>query len=132
MKNIALLLSLGLAVAVVTSGFAAQSAGKKLKGKLRHVVAFKFKEGTSAADMKKVEDAFRDLKTKIPEIVAFDWGTNVSAEKRDKGFTHCFIVSFKNTANRDTYLAHPEHKKFGELVGPLLADVFVLDFWAQK
>ena len=47
---------------------------------LRHVVLFKFKDGTSAADLKKVEDAFRALPSKIPEIKALEWGTNNSPE----------------------------------------------------
>jgi len=46
--------------------------------KLQHVVSFKFKPTASADDIKKVEAAFRDLKTKIPEIVTYEWGTNVS------------------------------------------------------
>src|SRR5947208_2068501 len=77
--------------------------------KLQHVVSFKFKSSASSEDIKKVEDAFGALKEKIPQIVKLEWGTNVSKEKRDKGFTHCFIVSFKNENDRDTYIAHPEH-----------------------
>jgi len=29
------------------------------------------------------------------------------------------------------YLEHPEHKAFGKLIGPVLEDVFVIDFWAK-
>ena len=29
-------------------------------------------------------------------------------------------------------LVHPDHKKFGGIVGPVLGDVFVIDFWAQE
>lgn len=100
--------------------------------KLQHVVAFKFKSSASAADIKKVEDAFRGLKKSIREIQDFEWGTNVSPEKHDKGFTHGFILTFKSAKDRDVYLEHPEHKAFGQLVGPLLEDVFVIDFWAKK
>ena len=67
-----------------------------------------------------MEDAFRALKGKIPEIISYEWGTNVSPEKHDKGFTHGFILTFKSDKDRDTYLVHPAHKKFGELVGPVL------------
>lgn len=100
--------------------------------KLQHVVAFKFKNSASAADIKKVEDAFRGLKKSIREIQDFEWGTNVSPEKHDKGFTHGFILTFKSAKDRDVYLEHSEHKAFGQLVGPLLEDVFVIDFWAKK
>jgi len=66
------------------------------------------------------------------EIKAYEWGTNISAENRNKGCTHGFILTFKNEKDRDTYLNHPAHKEFGKLVGPVLDDVFVIDFWAKE
>jgi len=99
--------------------------------RLQHVVSLKFKSSASSEDIKKVEDAFRALKEKIPQMVKLEWGTNVSKEKRDKGFTHCFIVTFKSEADLDTYIAHPDHKAFGKTLGPVLEDVFVIDFWAK-
>jgi len=98
--------------------------------KLYHV--FKFKESATKEQIKEVEDAFRDLKKKIKEIQSYEWGTNVSPEKHDKGFTHAFILSFKSEMDRDVYLVHPEHKAFGKQLGPILADVFVIDFWSTK
>ena len=107
----------------------ATAADKPAAAKLlRHVVAFKFKETTTPEQIKQVENAFRALKTKIPQVVSFEWGTNVSPEKFDKGFTHGFILGFKNEKDRDVYLTHPEHKKFAELAGPMLGDIFVIDF----
>ena len=127
---------IAIAAAVVTSlavsAVAADVAGTNANGKLIHVVSFKFKPTATSAQIKEVEDAFRALKKKIPQIVSYEWGTNVSPEKHDKGFTHGFILSFKSAADRDVYLGHPDHKKFGELVGPVLADVFVIDFWAKR
>ena len=100
--------------------------------KLEHVVSFKFKSTASAQEIKKVEAAFQALKSKIPQIVTLEWGTNVSKENKDKGFTHCFILSFKSESDRDAYIVHPEHKAFGKTVGPVLDDVFVIDFWAKE
>jgi hypothetical protein len=114
----------------VTAAFSADAPGKK--GKLNHVVALKFKEGASKEQIQAVEEAFRGLKKKIKEIDALEWGTNVSPEKHDKGFTHCFILSFKSDKDRDTYLVHPDHKAFGKVLGPVMADVFVVDFWTEK
>ena len=99
--------------------------------KLQHVVSFKFKATASAEDIKKVEEAFQALKGKIPQIVALEWGTNVSKEKLDKGFTHCFLLTFKSEQDRDAYIVHPDHKAFGKIVGPVLDDVFVIDFVAK-
>ena len=58
---------------------------------LYHVVSIKFKEGATPEQIKAVEEAFAALKTKIPGITSLHWGTNVSPEKHDKGFTHCFV-----------------------------------------
>jgi hypothetical protein len=100
--------------------------------KLQHVVCFKFKTTATPDDIVKVEKAFQALQQKIPQIVALEWGTNVSKEHRDKGFTHCFIATFKNDKDRDVYLEHPDHKAFGKIVGPVLEDVFVIDFWPKE
>ncbi len=128
MKTLSFLLIIGFIVTLYA--LAADAPAKN--GKLRHVVAFKFKDTATKQQIKEVEDAFRALKGKIPEIVSYEWGTNVSPEKRDKGFTHGFILTFKRDKDRDAYLVHAEHKKFGELVGPVLGDVFVIDFWAKE
>ena len=123
MKGLFAILLAGLVAAAATTANAAE--------KLQHVVCFKFKPTASAQDIKKVETAFAALKQKIPVIVALEWGTNVSKEKKDKGFTHCFILTFQNEADRDAYIVHPEHKAFGKIVGPVLDDVFVIDFLAK-
>ena len=119
-----------LATLVLALGLVANMSAAD--GKLYHVVSFKFKEGATKEQIKQVEDAFRDLKNKVKEIQSYEWGTNVSPEKHDKGFTHAFILTFKNDKDRDAYLIHPDHKAFGKIVGPVLADVFVVDFWAAK
>ena len=99
---------------------------------LRHVVLFKFKDAASKEAVKKVEDAFRALPAKIPEIKDFEWGTDVSVENKAAGFTHGFLVTFASIEDRDKYLPHPAHKEFGGIVGPTLDKVLVFDFWAGK
>ena len=106
----------------------ASASGKKL----RHVVAFKFKSDASKEQIQKIVEAFRDLKKKIAVIEKFEHGTNVSPEKHDKGFTHIFMLTFASEKDRDEYADHPEHKAFGALLKPVLDDVFVNDYWAQK
>ncbi len=99
---------------------------------LRHVVLFKFKEGTTPQQIAEVVDAFRALQTKIDTIKGFEFGTDVSPEGKAQGFTHCFFLTFADAAGRDAYLPHPAHKAFGALVGPRLADVLVVDYSIQK
>ncbi len=98
---------------------------------LRHVVLFKFKEGTSKADISKVETAFSALPNKIPEIMDYEWGLNNSPEGINKGFTHCFLVTFNSEEARAIYLPHPAHKAFVDVLSPHLEDVVVVDYWTQ-
>ncbi len=128
---------LGMVVALVglmasARGTAAEG-GKSTShlGKVRHVVLFKFKEGTTAEQQKTVEDAFRELPKKVHEIVDFEWGTNISPENRNEGFTHCFLVTFDDVKGRDAYLPHPAHKEFGKVLKPYLDKVLVIDFVAK-
>jgi hypothetical protein len=111
------------------SAKAAEPAEKKV---FRHVVLFKFKDGTTEAQVKEIVDAFRELKNKIDVIQDFEYGTDVSTENRAQGFTHCFFVTFADDKGRDAYLPHPAHKEFGALVGPRLDKVLVVDYWVQK
>jgi hypothetical protein len=129
MKTLFALLSILVITALAIPAAAADKPAKSKK--LQHVVAFKFKSSATPAQVQQVEEAFRGLKKKIKEIQGLEWGTNVSPEKHDKGFTHGFILSFKTEKDRDAYLVHPEHKAFGALVGPVLEDVFVIDFWVR-
>jgi len=127
MKTISIVLALVASLAL--NAFAADKPPKAKK--LLHVVGFKFKPSATPEQIASVVSSFRDLKKKIPAIQSFEWGTNVSPEKHDKGFTHGFILSFKTEKDRNDYLDHPEHKAFGKSLGPILDDVFVLDYWAQ-
>ncbi|MGR3810817.1 Dabb family protein [Jiulongibacter sp. NS-SX5] len=98
---------------------------------LRHVVMFKFKDESTEDDIQRVVDAFVNLPNEIPEIKDFEWGVNNSPEGLNQGLTHCFLLSFENEEGRDAYLPHPAHKAFGEVLGPHLDKVTVLDYWAE-
>ena len=98
---------------------------------LRHVVLFKFKEGTSKSDISKIEEAFNALPSKIKAIHAYEWGLNNSPEGLNKGFTHCYFLTFKSEEDRGTYLPHPDHKAFGAVLTPHLEDVLVVDYWTR-
>ncbi|HMJ88526.1 MAG TPA: Dabb family protein [Candidatus Acidoferrum sp.] len=104
------------------------------KGKLFHVVSFKYKSDVTDAQKKEVETAFAALKKSIPQIKSLDYGTNVSPEGFDRGFTHMWVLTFDNAADRDAYLVHSEHKKFGKQLGGKLAEggVFVVDFVSKE
>ncbi|HUY32018.1 MAG TPA: Dabb family protein [Pirellulales bacterium] len=110
-----------------------EALGLAQPGKLlRHVVLFKFKDDVSAEQVREVVQAFAALPGKIDVIVDFEHGTDVGVEDRSAGFTHAFLVTFRDTAGRDAYLPHPAHEEFKKLVGPRIDKVLVFDYWAGK
>ena len=89
----------------MASELCSSEAGAAASGPLRHVVLFKFKDGTTSAEIQQVVDAFRELPKKIDAIQAFEWGTNVSPEQKAEGFTHCFLVTFRgSSSDMDNFL----------------------------
>jgi hypothetical protein len=99
---------------------------------VKHVVSFKFKKEATPDQIKRVETAFAALKGAIPQIQSLEWGTNVSKENLDRGFTHMWVLSFKNEADVQTYIDHKVHQDFVSLLKPVLDDAFVLDFHTAK
>lgn len=116
------------AMVMMTSASTALAAD----GPIRHVVSFRFKKDADPAKITQVEKAFAALKGKIPQIESLEWGTNVSPEKHADGFTHIWIVTFKNAADRDAYLVHPDHKAFAGSLKDVIDKVFVIDFVPQS
>jgi hypothetical protein len=98
---------------------------------LRHVVLFAFKPDASVAQVDRVVADFGTLKDAIHAIDAYEWGTNVSPEGLNNGFTHCFTLTFATDAARDAYLVHPAHQAFVATLGACLERSLVLDYWTQ-
>lgn len=99
---------------------------------LRHVVLFKLKDGTTTEQIKKIENDSCALSSKIDEIHDFEWGTDVSVENLQQGFTHCCLFTFLSEADRDTYLNHPVHTEFGTQLKPHLDKLLVVDYWTKQ
>ena len=114
---------------VSTTQSAAADAERQV---LRHVVLYKFKPEASKAQLQEVIDAFAGLPAKIDAIIGFEQGVNVSQEGKSEGFTHCFVVTFRDEAGRDAYLKHPAHLAYVNVVRDRREKVIVFDYWAKR
>lgn len=99
---------------------------------LRHVVIFKFKPEVTPTQLDEINLAFQNLKVAIPQVQDFERGINNSPEGLNKGFTHCYLITFATEADREAYLPHPAHKKFVELLSGKLDEPFVFDYWTVE
>ena len=132
---IAGLLSLA-GVAMIANGLGAagdvKSNDVKPSKLLRHIVMYKFKPDVTPAQLQEVIDAFAGLPKKIDAIADFEHGPNVSKEGKSEGFTHCFVVSFRDEKGLATYLAHPAHADYVKVVKDRREKVVVFDYWATR
>ncbi len=102
--------------------------GKRDKSFMRHIVLFKFKDDVDQSTIDEIVAAFGNLPNKIDQIIGYEAGRNVSPEQLDQGFTHAFVVTFRDSAARDAYLPHPAHKDFVKLLEGKIDKVLVFDF----
>jgi hypothetical protein len=98
---------------------------------LRHVVLFSFKDTATADEIRAVEESFAALPGEIDEIHDFEWGRDIDVSNIARGYTHCFLVTFKTEADLDAYGPHPAHQEFVSLVQPILENVLVIDYWTE-
>jgi hypothetical protein len=120
--------ALFFSLALVSTSAIADHHKKSEAPLFRHAVYFQFKEDATDDDIQQIVDEFLLLKEKIGTIVSIEWGTSESVEGLNDDFTHCFLVSFKNKAGLETYIPHPAHKAFVEILKPKLEKVFVFDY----
>jgi quinol monooxygenase YgiN len=119
-------------LSVIVLSLAPAAIADDSAGVFRHVVLFKFKAETSAEQIAHVEAEFRKLPSEINSITSFEWGTSKTIEvELAHGYTHCFLVTFKDKAGLEAYLPHPAHQAFVALVKPLVEEVHVLDYVAE-
>jgi quinol monooxygenase YgiN len=99
---------------------------------LHHVVLFAFKDDASFEQIDAIVTGFSELPRAIPGILSYEWGTNVSPEGLNDGFTHCFTLTFASNEDRDIYLDHPAHMAFVATLKTCLARSLVVDYWARQ
>ena len=98
---------------------------------LKHIVLYKFKDSLTKAKVDEVINAFNALPSKVPGIIGYEAGTNVSKEGKSEGLTHSFVLTFKTMEDLDAYIAHPAHQAYVEIVKTRREKVVVFDYWVK-
>lgn len=129
MRLIMLSISAAFAAALLAVFIPNLTAAKEKEMVLRHVVMYQFKPTTTKVKVQEVIDAFAGLPKQIDTIVGFEHGTNVSNEGKSEGFTHIFVVTFRDEAGREKYLKHPAHDDYVKVVRDKREKVVVFDYW---
>ena len=116
----------------LTSAMSLSTPASAAEKVLRHIVMYQFKPDVTPAQLQEVIDAFAGLPKKVNTIIGFEHGPNVSKEGKSEGFTHVFVVTFKNEKDLADYIAHPAHADYVKVVQGRREKVVVFDYWADK
>ena len=95
---------------------------------IRHILLIRFNPEANTRAIDAVKEAFLAIPSKIEGVESVEWGENDSPENKNKGFTHCVLMTFADDASRRNYLPHPEHEALVSIFSPTLEDIIVFDY----
>jgi stress responsive alpha/beta barrel protein len=87
---------------------------------IHHLVLLRFRRDVPPKEIDAAFALLAGLKKTIPGLTSFTGGPYSSPEGLNRGYTHGFVMTFRDAPSRDGYLDHPEHVKVKERVGALL------------
>ena len=92
-----------------------------------HVVLYKMKPGTNAADEDRLVE---EARTKLPLVGGvMNLRAGRSLEGREKGYSVALAMDFQNEAALDAYRVNSGHQRFvKEIAGPLVDEILRFDF----
>ena len=95
---------------------------------LRHVVFFNWKEETSEAAKKTVEDGLNRLPAVIPEILRYEIGRD--AGLAEDNFDFALVADFDSQDDYEAYQGHPEHVRLiQEAIRPAISARAAVQYW---
>jgi hypothetical protein len=88
---------------------------------LRHVVAFRFADGTTEEDRVRIIDGLRALPGRIPEIRRYAFGPDLGLAEGN--FDFAVVADFDDREAYERYAQHDAHQALlREQIRPVLAD----------
>ena len=92
-----------------------------------HIVLLRFRDDVTDHDIGAVDASVRGLVGRIDGVEDVRFGPSTSPEGHEQGYTHGFVMRFRDAAARDAYLPHPLHRPVADEIGRLCEDVLVFD-----
>ena len=77
---------------------------------MTHAVLLRIRREVPKMDVERIFAELAAMKEKVPGMLSFGGGAYSSSEGLNKGFTHGFVMTFRDARARDAYLAHPAHE----------------------
>lgn len=98
---------------------------------LKHIIMFKIKESYPVSEkeaiINELSEALYALPDKIPEIVRYEIGINIS--KSANAYDLLLDSEFEDEDSLEIYRVHPAHQKVLKLIKELTEDIKVVDYY---
>nr|ABK22924.1 unknown [Picea sitchensis] len=78
----------------------------------KHTVLAKFKSDLPTQQLQQLIQGLEELCSHLDFVKSFEWGTDFRQVKRQKGFTHIFVITFYGPEGLGAYVSHPLHKSY--------------------
>ncbi|KAF8403230.1 hypothetical protein HHK36_011331 [Tetracentron sinense] len=92
----------------------------------KHLVLVKFKEGVVVEEITK---GMEKLVSEIDAVKSFEWGQDMgSQEMLSQGFTHAFLMTFRNVEDFTGFANNPKHVEFSGTFSTAFEKILLLDF----
>jgi hypothetical protein len=95
---------------------------------LKHMVLFRFKQGTSEEAIDHVMQKILNLPNTIPQVMSVQAGPNL-AESLDGGFTHGYLVELADLTAKDEFMEHNENADVMRDLIPILENIVKFDLF---
>ena len=93
----------------------------------RHVVLFRWRSGTTAAQLAALESALAALPGQVPQIRAYRFGADL--QQTPGNYDFAIVADFDDVESWRAYVAHPAHQRLiAEYLRPLLAERAALQY----
>jgi hypothetical protein len=99
---------------------------------VKHIVLFAFKEGTDLATIDAIIKAAMAMPQETDSIQSMEWGSEINAQARSEGYSHCLNMQFKNKADLESYLPSAAHEAFKKIAVPHVEKLLVFDYNPNK
>ncbi len=118
------------------AGFGALQAGthgkaKKVKG-IRHLVLIKYKEGTTADQMARIDTLVWNMEREIKAIKSLEWGKTMGMSGETKEYDYCLNIVFRSELDMTLYEEHPAHQRLKAAVIPLVSKLIRFNYEIVK
>ncbi|KAJ4973777.1 hypothetical protein NE237_006951 [Protea cynaroides] len=98
------------------------------KREVKHIVLIKYKDDVSPEKFDEIIKGFQHLVNVTNSIKDFKWGTNVSRENRNEGYTHVFEFTFESEDAIEEYVASPAHVEFANKFVGSTVKILAIDY----